>query len=153
MNRLRESLTHIAETSTDKSGYYSLDHDSTLDSRLRIRVSIIEKSGRHLSRIVLSPITEQRVDFVINGIPHAAQPLHAQIERKLANVLGDLKLQELDEVGIARASLSAGLPPRLVTLAREAARGEELTGLQPSVLFCTGNGRNWSRSRGDPEVP
>ncbi|MGE3670580.1 MAG: neuraminidase-like domain-containing protein, partial [Polyangiaceae bacterium] len=131
------SKTLLFQATTDANGF-TKTYAEPQGSCVRLVVTVLDTNTFEVaSRTVISPADDQVVDFVIGGSEGAA-PLYADITTKLAAALGETSVGTLDETGVARASLCAGVEPLHAGLAREADAADALSGVPGAAFFALG---------------
>ena len=135
----------LGKAQTDDDGSYAIKYSAKTPID-RLVVSLFDAKGAKLAdRIIVAPREKQRVSFTVGRDERTRRARLVELNASVDEALGDVSLIELDEAGVARASITSGIAPRDVVALRTARRSARTTGLSASTFFALGAGGSSAR--------
>jgi len=139
METIGGSTVPMGEAETDAVGAYEFTYDPEDFSPqlLRVTLSSIDGSPR---QVVVSPAWNEEVNFKVGSSAAKGVPRYSEVTQRLTQALAPSQsvLTELDTVGVARASILAGVTPNEAALLRDAQASEALAEVPASLFFALG---------------
>jgi hypothetical protein len=139
METLDGGTVSIGEAETDSDGRYELTFDPEDFNPQIMRVSLSGVSGTP-SQVVAAPAWNEEVNFRLGTLAGARVARFTDVSRRLSEVLAPSQtdVADLDTVGVARASVLAGIPPAETALWREALISSDLSEVPDTLFFALG---------------